>query len=128
MEEMLEDSIKNGNLTVGEGVALNGTFVVPGTASIAGKVDGELTASEIIVSSSGVIKGKVSADVIDLRGEMHENITAKKSLFIRSTGKLLGTVQYAEIEIEKGGDLQGTLQKIDANFTPSSSKNPFSSI
>ena len=125
---MLEDSIKNGNLTVGEGVALNGTFVVPGTASIAGKVDGELTASEIIVSASGVIKGKVSADIIDLRGEMHENITSKKSLFVRSTGKLVGTVQYAELEIEKGGDLQGTLQKTEANVIPSLIKKPLSSI
>jgi cytoskeletal protein CcmA (bactofilin family) len=32
-------------------------------------------------------------------------------LFIRSTGKVIGTVQYTEIEIEKGGDLQGNLLK-----------------
>jgi len=63
----------------------------------------------------------VTADIIDLRGEIHDTLTAKKSLFIRSTGKALGSVQYAEIEIEKGGDLQGSLQKIDGDGSPSTS-------
>ncbi len=98
---------------MGEGVVLNGTFVVPDIASISGSIEGEITARELIVASSGVIRGKVVADIIDLRGEIHDTLTAKKSLFIRSTGKALGSVQYAEIEIEKGGDLQGSLKKID---------------
>ena len=131
----MADSNQSGCLTVGEGVVLNGTFVVPDIASISGSIEGEITARELIVASSGVIKGKVTADIIDLRGEIHDTLTAKKSLFIRSTGKALGSVQYAEIEIEKGGeiegtlsqiekggDLQGALQKIDgdSNSTPSS--------
>ncbi len=104
-----------GCLTVGEGVVLNGTFVVPEIASISGSIDGEITARELIVASTGIIKGKVTADIIDLRGEIHDTLTARKSLFIRSTGKAVGNVQYAEIEMEKGGDLQGSLQKIDAD-------------
>jgi len=106
----LADSNQSGCLTVGEGVALNGTFVVPDIASVS-----DITARELIVSSTGVIKGKVTADIIDLRGEIHDTLTARKSLFIRSTGKALGSVQYAEIEVEKGGDLQGTPQKIDGD-------------
>jgi cytoskeletal protein CcmA (bactofilin family) len=94
---------------------------VPDIASVSGSIEGEITARELIVASSGVIKGKVTADIIDLRGEIHDTLTAKKSLFIRSTGKALGSVQYAEIEIEKGGDLQGSLQKIDGDGSPSTS-------
>jgi cytoskeletal protein CcmA (bactofilin family) len=120
LEAVLADTNQSGCLTVGEGVVLNGTFVVPDIASISGSIEGEITARELIVSSTGVIRGKVTADIIDLRGEIHDTLTAKKSLFIRSTGKALGSVQYAEIEIEKGGDLQGALQKIDGE-TPSSS-------
>jgi len=115
MEAVLADSNQSGCLTVGEGVVLNGTFVVPDIASVSGSIEGDITARELIVASSGVIKGKVTAEIIDLRGEIHDTLTAKKSLFIRSTGKALGSVQYAEIEIEKGGDLQGSLQKIDGD-------------
>ena len=111
----MAENNQNGCLTVGEGVKLSGTFNVPDIASISGTIEGELTAREIIVGATGVLKGKISAEVVDLRGEIHENLHSKKSLFIRSTGKISGSIQYAEIEIEKGGDLQGSLIKIDAN-------------
>ena len=117
----MADSNQSGCLTVGEGVVLSGSFIVPDIASISGSIEGEITARELIVASSGVIKGKVTADIIDLRGEIHDTLTAKKSLFIRSTGKALGSVQYAEIEIAKGGDLQGALQKIEGDGSPSTS-------
>ncbi len=107
----MADNNQNGCLTVGEGVKLTGNVVVPDIASISGTIEGEITAREILVGSTGVLKGKVTADVVDVRGEIHDNLTANKSLFIRSTGKVVGTVQYTEIEIEKGGDLQGNLLK-----------------
>jgi len=110
----MADASENGCLIVGEGVKLNGSFVVPNSASIAGTIEGDLTAREILVGSTGVLKGKITADLVDVSGEVHENITSNKSLFIRSTGKISGTIQYAEIEIEKGGDMQGNLGKIEA--------------
>ena len=113
----MAENNQNGCLTVGEGVKLTGNFVVPDIASISGTIEGELTAREIQVGSTGVVKGKVTADVVDVRGEIHENLTSRKSLFIRSTGKVIGSVQYAEIEIEKGGDLQGSLQKNDNGYS-----------
>ena len=118
----MADSNQSGCLTVGEGVVLNGTFVAD-VASVSGSIEGELTVRELIVSSTGVIKGKIIAEIIDLRGEIHDTLTAKKSLFIRSTGKALGSVQYAEIEIEKGGDLQGAMHKIDSDSSNVSSTN-----
>ena len=108
----MAENNQNGCLTVGEGVKLTGNFVVPDIASISGTIE-----REILVGSTGVVKGKVTADVVDVRGEIHENLTSRKSLFIRSTGKVIGSVQYAEIEIEKGGDLQGSLQKNDNGYS-----------
>lgn len=110
----MADDNQNGCLVVGEGVKLSGNFVVPNSASISGTIDGDLTAREILVGSTGVLKGKVTADLVDVRGEIHENVTSNKALFVRATGKVIGTIQYAEIEIEKGGDLQGNLSKIDS--------------
>jgi len=115
----MADNNQNGCLTVGEGVKLTGTFVVPDIASISGTIEGELTAREILVGSTGVLKGKVTAEVVDVRGEIHDHLSAKKSLFIRSTGKVIGTVQYAEIEIEKGGEIEGTLIKSDGGYSAS---------
>ncbi len=45
----MADNNQNGCLTVGEGVKLTGTFVVPDIASISGTIEGELSAREILV-------------------------------------------------------------------------------
>jgi cytoskeletal protein CcmA (bactofilin family) len=119
----MADAKENGCLVVGEGVTLSGNFVVPNSASIAGTVEGDLTAREVLVASSGVLKGKITADLVDVRGEVHEDITSNKFLFIRATGKVSGTIQYAEIEIEKGGNMQGSLSKIADNVASNVASN-----
>lgn len=104
---------QNGCLIVGEGVVLSGKFTVPDVASISGKIDGELSAREIIVGTSGVLNGKITADVMDVRGEVHQDLVSNKSLLIRSSGRVTGTISYVELEIEKGGDIHGTLVKLE---------------
>lgn len=104
---------QNGCLIVGEGVTLSGKFSVPDVASVSGRIDGELSAREIIVGSSGVLNGKITADVMDVRGEVHQDLVSNKSLLIRSTGRVTGSISYVELEIEKGGDIHGTLIKLE---------------
>jgi cytoskeletal protein CcmA (bactofilin family) len=101
-----------GCLFVGEGVVLKGNFAVPDIASVSGVVEGDLSAKQVIVETTGLIRGKVTAETIDIRGEVAENLTSSKSLIIRASGKVSGVVHYAEIEIEKGGSLHGDLHLI----------------
>jgi len=101
-----------GCLFVGQGVVLKGNFAVPDIASVSGVVEGDLSAKQVIVETTGLIRGKVIAESIDIRGEVAENLTASKSLIIRASGKVSGVVHYAEIEIEKGGSLHGDLHLI----------------
>jgi len=106
------DANQSGCLFVGEGVILKGNFVVPDIASVSGVVEGDLSAKQVIVEASGLIRGKVVAESVDIRGEVAEQLTASRSLIIRSSGKVGGSVHYAEIEIEKGGSLHGDLHLI----------------
>ncbi len=118
MGDNVEATVK-GLLVVGEGVSLKGTFSVPDKATISGTVEGELTAKEINVLQTGIVRGKVVADVIDISGQVFDSLTSKRSLFVRSTGVLTGTVKYAELEIEKGGRLEGQLDRVsDAEGAP----------
>jgi cytoskeletal protein CcmA (bactofilin family) len=88
------DSLES--VVIGDGVVVKGTFTVPSKAIINGVIEGD------------------SAKVIDVRGQLHNTIISEKSLIVRSTGKIAGKVQYSEIEIEKGGEIEGTLSQ-DAN-------------
>lgn len=98
-----------GDLTVGPGVSLTGTVVVPGRAAILGTLDGTLTAREVLVGPDGKVSGALEADTVELQGEGPATLTAKVSLVIRASGRVTGTVRYGRLEVEPGGVLQGDL-------------------
>lgn len=101
-----------GCFIVGTGVTIQGEFVVPERAVINGSVEGEISARELLVGAGGKITGKVRAEVIDVHGEIHDSVSASKALILRSSGRATGTIEYAELEIEKGAQLRGTLSII----------------
>ena len=105
----MAESNQQGCLFVGEGVVLKGNFEVPDIASVSGTIEGELSAKQVIVESTGTIRGKVTGEMIDIRGEVVEYLASTQSLIIRSTGKVSGAIHYSEIEIEKGGHIHGDL-------------------
>jgi cytoskeletal protein CcmA (bactofilin family) len=106
---------------VGEGVLAKGTFQVPGRAIVNGTLEGELVAKDIVIGPTGRGVGKFTAETGDIRGEIHETFITTKSLVIRATGRITGNVLYREIEIEKGGNVQGGLsQDLPASGRPAS--------
>ena len=104
---------QQGCLFVGEGVVLKGNFDVPDIASISGTVEGELTAKQVLVEATGVVRGKLTGESVDIRGEVNDHVSSSRSLIIRSTGKVTGSIHYSEIEIEKGGHLHGDLHNLN---------------
>ncbi|MEI7532013.1 MAG: polymer-forming cytoskeletal protein [Betaproteobacteria bacterium] len=108
----MAENFQKGSMFVGEGVTLKGSFSIPETITIAGTVEGDITAKEVSIAVTGVVKGLVRADVVDICGEMHDSLISNKSLFIRSTGLMIGSVKYEELEIEKGGRIEGQIDKV----------------
>jgi len=98
-----------GDLIIGEGVSVTGTFDIPKKAVVNGTVNGELTASELIVGPMGKITGKTSANNADIHGETHDTLTVSQHLILRGTGKIHGRATYGELEIERGGFVAGTI-------------------
>ena len=99
------------SVVIGDGVVVKGAFTVPSKAVINGVIEGDLTAEEVLIGPTGRISGRVSAKVIDVRGQLHNTIVSEKSLIVRTTGKIVGKIHYSEIEIEKGGEIEGALSQ-----------------
>ena len=93
------------SVVIGDGVVVKGAFTVPAKAVINGVIEGDLTAEEVLIT------GRVSAKIIDVRGQLHNTIVSERSLIVRSTGKIVGKIHYSEIEIEKGGEIEGALSQ-----------------
>ena len=110
------DSLES--VVIGDGVVVKGTFTVPSKAVVNGVIEGDLTAEEVLIGPTGRITGRVSAKVIDVRGQLHNTIISENSLIVRSTGKIAGKVHYSEIEIEKGGEIEGSLSQDSDDIAP----------
>ena len=120
MADTYENSV---SMMVGEGVLAKGTFQVPGRAVINGSVEGELIAKDILVGPTGRGIGKFTAETGDIRGEIHDTLVTTKSLIVRATGKVSAAVFYQEVEVEKGGRIEGTLSRgADSSGTVASAR------
>lgn len=91
---------------------MNGTIKVPGLATIDGKIEGAITADTIYITANGAVKGKTTANHIRVGGELTDTTVANKTLVIESAGVIAGSITYADLEIKKGGSLQGNILKV----------------
>ncbi|MEY4058889.1 MAG: hypothetical protein B7Y05_10545 [Polynucleobacter sp. 24-46-87] len=121
----MTDNNPKGSLFVGEGVIVKGTFEVPEMAVVAGLVEGELNTKEVLVDTSGIVNGRINAEVVEIRGEVTQGLHVTNHLNVRSSAKITGLTQYAEMSVEKGAKLSGELRVIDA--TPPSTSYSSSS-
>ncbi len=101
-----------GSLLVGEGVFMKGSMMVPGTASIDGKLEGELAADTVIVQGNGSMDGRTTANHVRVAGALTNTTVANKTLVVESSGLIGGSITYSELEIKKGGQLQGNIYKV----------------
>lgn len=111
----MADNNPKGSLFVGEGVVVRGTFEVPEMAVVAGLVEGELNTREVLVDTSGIVNGRINAQVVEVRGEVTQGLNVTNHLNVRSSAKITGLTQYAEMSVEKGAKLSGELRLIDSS-------------
>ena len=108
----MADTNPPGSLFVGDGVFMQGTMQVPGLASVDGKLQGQLTADVIAIQTNGSVDGKTTANHIKVAGSLTDTTIANKTLVVESSGLIAGSITYTEMEINKGGSLQGSIHKI----------------
>ena len=98
-------------LIVGREIALSGEITSCDRLVVEGSVEANLAnCRDIDIAESGLFKGSASIDEAEIRGRFEGVLTVKKRLLIRATGKVIGTVRYGQIEIERGGQLSGDVQ------------------
>ena len=117
----MADTNTPGSLLVGEGVFMKGSMRVPGLATIDGKLEGELTADTVHIQTNGSMNGRTTASHVKVAGAVTDTTIANKTLVIESSGLIAGSITYAELEIKKGGSLQGSINKVGQppqNFAP----------
>ena len=113
-----------GSLLVGEGVFMKGTMRVPGVASVDGKLEGELSADSVFIQQNGSMDGQTTANHVRVAGTLTDTTVANRTLVVEATGLVAGSITYQELEIKKGGSLQGGIYKVGREMPAAPARAP----
>ncbi len=99
------------SLIVGREISLSGEITSCDRLIVEGSVEANLQNSrEMDIAESGLFKGTAAISEAEIRGRFEGNLTVRKRLYIRATGRVSGTIRYGQIEIECGGQISGDIQ------------------
>jgi cytoskeletal protein CcmA (bactofilin family) len=88
---------------VGVNVKLVGTLFDSSEIIIHGKVEGELSSEKnVTITETAYVKGPVSAETVQVAGEVHGAITATGRLEIMPTGRVYGSTTTKDLNIRSG--------------------------
>ncbi|WP_426954834.1 bactofilin family protein [Muricoccus radiodurans] len=100
-------------LVVGKGISLQGTVADAERLVVDGTVESQMIqATELQITPSGVFKGEVQVEDAEIAGVFDGTITARGSLVIRSTGRVLGVARSRRLSVEEGGQLSGRMEML----------------
>lgn len=102
-------------LAIDPGVALDGRIQDCDLIRVGGDVRGEIVDSQsLAIVEAGRFDGKAEVLECEVSGEFIGTLVVRGRLTIRASGRVSGTIQYGHIEIERGGQLRGSISLCDA--------------
>ena len=100
-------------LVVGRGISLKGVIQDAERLVVEGNVEAQLLhATELAVSAGGTFKGEVEVEDAEIAGTMDGSVTARGSLVVRGTGRVIGTARCRRLQVEDGGQISGNIEMI----------------
>jgi cytoskeletal protein CcmA (bactofilin family) len=72
---------------------------------------------DIAIAEGGLFSGSASVQSADISGRFEGELKVSGRLLIRAPGLVSGTVQYSELEIERGGRIAGNVSAVSRSGT-----------
>lgn len=106
-------------LVVGREISLSGEIKACDTLIVEGEVEANLKDCMVLqIGASGLYKGIAVVDQADVSGHFDGELTVQSRLILRASGRISGKLRYADLEIERGGKVSGTLEEIPPKVVP----------
>ena len=88
------DPVERRTLVVGRGISVQGTIQDAERLVVEGLVEASLLqAAEVSIAQGGVFKGAVEVEDAEIGGTIDGTVTARGSLIVRATGRVIGTAR-----------------------------------
>jgi cytoskeletal protein CcmA (bactofilin family) len=86
-----------------------GSVASEGALQIDGKVEGDVTAQDIVIGASGVITGEVKAEVVTVKGTIKGSIRARK-VELETGAKVEGDIIHTSLSIQANAVFEGQVK------------------
>lgn len=91
-------------------IIIRGDIETEGTLRVDGRLEGNIIrASSVVIGTSGVVVGNVSAVEMVICGAVHGNIEVEKRVELESTANVVGDLAADTILVHEGGTVRGRL-------------------
>jgi len=103
----------SGRSLVGETLQVEGDLRSSGSVDVAGLINGNVFVSEMTVSDTGSIRGKIEAANIEINGHIEGKITAD-SVILGKNAIIKGDIFFRQtLKTEEGADIDGYIKRIN---------------
>jgi len=99
-----------GTLVIGRQIVLSGEVTSCNRLVVEGTIKANIKeCRDIAIAEGGLFSGSAAVQSADISGRFEGELTVSGRLLIRAPGLVSGTVQYKELEIERGGRIAGNV-------------------
>ena len=100
-------------VVIGHGVSINGEIKKADEVQIDGEADVTMKTDNLVVGATGDCKGDIETHNADIWGVFDGDIKASGTLTIQEQGKVLGKIEYQNLQIKLGGQISGDIKLSD---------------
>ena len=99
---------------IGPDVVITGNVSATADLHIDGRIDGDVSCSNMVQGTDSQINGSVRADVARLAGAIDGSVSVRQ-LTVERAARISGDVEYETISIENGASIDGRLKHLSAD-------------
>ena len=110
---VFKPSKRSAKVIIGNGVKMIGEITDADNVQIDGNADVTMNTDNLVVGSTGNLKGTITSNNIDVSGKLKGKITAIETLTVQELGTVSGSIEYKNMQIKLGGKIRGKMKVSD---------------
>jgi cytoskeletal protein CcmA (bactofilin family) len=110
---VFKPSKMSAKVIIGNGVKMIGEITDADNVQIDGNADVTVNTDNLVVGSTGNLKGTITSNNIDVSGKLKDKITTRGTLTVQELGTVSGSIEYKNMQIKLGGKISGKMKVLD---------------
>lgn len=105
---------------------ITGNVKTDGEMQVDGRIEGDITCKKLLIGEGACINGEITADAVNVRGQVNGLIKAATVELARSS-RVIGDIWHDTLAIEAGAYVEGHCRRNDATKTarqPAATRTP----